>query len=118
MEIYQGKMRFNDTATNPGKNTKRFFGQIDMVDAEGDINTYQIVSFRSQVISQSENLGKNGMSGKTVKVKGEFSQNTYNGNTSWQLKIDELFIEGMESLADDIKQSTEIQMPKDRKSVV
>jgi len=105
-------MRFNDTATNEGKNTKRFFGQIDMVDAEGDINTYQIVSFRSQVISQSENLGKNGMSGKTVKVKGEFSQNTYNGNTSWQLKIDELFIEGMESLADDIKQSTEIQMPK------
>lgn len=112
MEIYQGKIKFNDVATNPGKNTKRFFGQIDMVDAEGDINTYQIVSFRSQVISQSENLGKNGMSGKNVKVKGEFSQNTYNGNTTWQLKIEELFIEGMESLADDIKQSTDIQMPK------
>ena len=47
MEIYQGRIKFNDTATNPGKNTKRFFGQIEMVDAEGDINSYGMVSFRS-----------------------------------------------------------------------
>lgn len=111
-QVYQGKVKFNDTATNPGKNTKRFFGQIDMTDTEGDINSYQMVSFRSQVVSQSENLGKNGMSGKNVKVKGVFEQNTYNGKTNWQLKIDELYIEGMETLAETIKSSTEIVLPK------
>lgn len=111
-QVYQGRVKFNDTATNPGKNTKRFFGQIDMTDTEGDINSYQMVSFRSQVISQSENLGKNGMSGRNVKVKGVFEQNTYNGKTNWQLKIDELYIEGMETLAETIKESTEILLPK------
>ena len=112
LQVYQGKVKFNDTATNPGKGTKRFFGQIEMKDTEGDVNSYQMISFRSQVISQSENLGKNGMSGKNVKVKGVFEQNTYNGNTSWQLKVDELYIEGMETLAETIKESTEIQLPK------
>lgn len=112
MLVYQGRIKFNDTATNPGKGTKRFFGQIEMKDTEGDYNSYQMISFRSQVISQSENLGKNGMSGKNVKVKGIFEQNTYNGNTTWQLKVDELYIEGMETLAETIKESTEIQLPK------
>ena len=112
MEVYSGKVRFNDTSTNPGKGTKRFFGQIEMVDAEGDINSYAMISFRSQVISQSENLGKNGMSGKTVKVKGVFEQNTYNGNTNWQIKIEELYIDGMENLAETIKADATIQLPK------
>ena len=112
MEIYQGRIKFNDTATNPGKNTKRFFGQIEMVDAEGDTNSYGMVSFRSQVISQSENLGKNGMSGKTAKVKGTFELNSYGGREQWQLKIDELYLEGMENLAETIKADTTIQLPK------
>lgn len=112
METYQGKIKFNDTATNPGKNTKRFFGQIEMLDSEGDTNSYAMVSFRSQVISQSENLGKNGMSGKTAKVKGTFELNSYGGKEQWQLKIDELYIEGMENLAETIKSDTTIQLPK------
>ena len=52
------------------------------------------------------------MSGRTVKVKGVFEQNTYNGNTNWQLKIDELYIDGMENLAETIKTDTTIQLPK------
>ena len=110
MEIYNGKIKFNDTATNP-KGSKRFFGLVEMIDAEGDTNSYQMISFRSQVVSQSENLGKNGMMGKEAKIKGVFEINSYNGKDSWQLKVEELYIIGMENLAEDIKNSTDLQLP-------
>ena len=100
MEVYEGIITFNDVAPIQGKTTSRFFGYIKMKDTEGDENSYSMVSFRSQVINQSVKLGKNGMQGMNVKVKGTFEMNNY--NQQWQIKVEELFIKGMEQLGQEL----------------
>jgi len=109
MDVYEGIITFNDVAPIQGKTTSRFFGYVKMKDTEGDENSYSLVSFRSQVINQSVALGKNGMQGKTAKIKGVFEMNSY--NQQWQLKVEELFLVGMENLGAELNHA-ETPIPK------
>ncbi len=98
LEIFKGKMTYN--VVNLAKNSKKLFnGYIVMPDANGNEASYKVVSFRSHVISQSEVLGDKGMTGKNVTVHGTFKENTWNGETKWELMAEKIYIEGMEQLA-------------------
>ena len=98
LEIFKGKMTYN--IVNLTKNGKKLFnGFIVMPDVNGNEASYKVVSFRTHVISQSEVLGDKGMTGKNVTVHGTFKENTWNGETKWELMAEKIYIEGMEALA-------------------
>lgn len=99
LEIFKGKMTYN--VVNLTKTSKKLFnGFIVLLDANQNEVSYKVVSFRSHVITQSEVLGDKGMAGKTVTVHGTFKENTWNGETKWELMAEKIYIEGMEALAE------------------
>ena len=101
IQIYEGTMLWNDTNFYAGGKKKMSTGTITMIDTNHNACDYRYVSFRSQVSIQSDALGKNGMKGIKCKVHGYFEENTYQGNTTMQIMVDKLFLEGHEQLAID-----------------
>lgn len=101
LQIYKGVMTYNKVYLVKNGTKKMFTGFIKMADEHGNENSYKMNSFRSQIIIQSEAIGERGMAGKNVEVHGEFKQNTWQGETNWELMAEKIFIEGYEQLAID-----------------
>lgn len=101
IQVYEGVMLWNDTNFYANGKKKMSTGTITMVDTNGNPTDYRYVSFRSQVHIQSDAIGKNGMKGIKCQVHGYFEENTYKGETTMQIMVDKLFLEGYEQLAAD-----------------
>lgn len=101
LQIYKGVMTYNKVYLVKNGTKKMFTGFIKLADEYGNENSYKVNSFRSHVIIQSEAIGERGMAGKNVEIHGEFKQNTYQGETNWELMAEKIFIEGYEQLAID-----------------
>ena len=108
IEIFKGKMTYNIVNVVKGGTRKVFNGFIIMPDVNGNESTYKVVSFRSHLISQSEVLGDRGMAGKNVTIHGTFKENTWNGETKWELMAEKIYIEGLEALADQAESSAAV----------
>ena len=104
-EIYKGVVTWNTIKLYANGSKKRFEGFIVIKDTNGNETSYKMVSFRSQVIIQGETLGEKGMSGKSCTAHGEFKENTWNGNTTWQFMCDKLILDGMEDLANQAEKA-------------
>ena len=101
LDIFRGVMTFNTIALYKNGTRKRFTGFILIKDEYGNETSYKINSFRSQVIIQSEALGERGMKGMHCTAHGYFKENTWNGETKWELMCDKLYLDGHEQLAAD-----------------
>ena len=101
IQIYNGEMLWNDTNFYSNGKKKMSTGTITMIDTNNNPAEYRYVSFRSQVYIQSDAMGKNGMKGIKCKVHGYFEENTYKGETTMQIMVDKLFLDGYEQLAAD-----------------
>jgi hypothetical protein len=101
LEIYRGIMTYNTIALYSNGTKKRFTGFIIVADEHGNETSYKINSFRSQVIIQSETLGERGMKGMHCTVHGNFKENTWNGETKWELMAEKIILDGQEQLAAD-----------------
>ena len=104
-EIYRGTITWNTIKLYANGSKKRFEGFIVIKDTNSNETSYKMVSFRSQVIIQGETLGEKGMSGKSCVAHGEFKENTWNGETTWQFMCDKLILDGMEELADQAEKA-------------
>jgi len=101
LEVFRGVMTYNTIALYKNGTKKRFTGFIVIKDEYNNETSYKINSFRSQVIIQSEALGERGMKGISCEVHGEFKQNTWNGETKWELMAEKIFLDGYKQLAID-----------------
>ena len=108
-EEFVGEITYNVVNLVSNGTKKIFNAYILLKDLNGTLSSYKVVSFRSQVIYQSEKLGVSGIKGKVVKFKGKFKENVWNGQTTFQLMAEEMFIEGMEHLAEEAKQADTTQ---------
>lgn len=110
IDIFQGTMTYNVVNLVKGGTRKVFNGFISMLDVNGNSASYKVVSFRSHVTLQSEALGERGMAGKKVTIHGTFKENTFNGESKWELMAEKIYIEGFEALAAQAEAS-EVPMP-------
>lgn len=101
LDVFQGTITYNTVTLYANGTKKRFSGFIVMLDANNNEASYKINSFRSQVYIQSEALGERGMAGKKATVHGYFKENTWNGETKWELMAEKIYLEGYEQLAAD-----------------
>lgn len=101
LDVFQGTITYNTVSLYANGTKKRFSGFIVMLDANNNEASYKINSFRSQVCIQSEALGERGMTGKKATVHGYFKENTWNGETKWELMAEKIYLEGHEQLAAD-----------------
>jgi len=99
LEEFVGRVTYNIVNIVSNGTKKMFNGYILLNDVNGKQNSYKVISFRTHVIFQAEKLGTNGIKNKMVKFKGYFKENTYNGQTTFQLMAEEMYIEGLENLA-------------------
>ena len=101
LDVFQGTMTYNTVSLYSNGTKKRFSGFIVIKDTNGNETSYKINSFRSQVSIQSEALGERGMAGMKATAHGYFKENTWNGETKWELMCEKLYLEGYEQLAAD-----------------
>ncbi len=108
---FVGRMTYNIVNLVKNGSKKMFNGFIVLKDVNGIESSYKVISFRTHVIYQSEVLGEKGMTGKIVKVLGTFKENTWNGETTFQLMAEKIYIEGMEQLA-TAAENSEKELPQ------
>lgn len=101
IQIYEGIITYNTVNLVKNGTKKIFNGFFRTTDGSGNQVSYKIISFRSQIIMQSEALGEKGMANKKAKIHGIFKQSTY--NQAWELWAEEMWIEGYEALAEQAK---------------
>ena len=96
---FSGKLIYNKVAPTK-KGGQYATGMVVMLDENGIEAKYNMVSFRSQVIKQFETVGEKGFGGKEADFWGEFKQNNWQGNITWQLHVEKLVVKGFEALAE------------------
>jgi len=109
VQIYKGRITYSKTVIYQG-NKKRFTGYIQIQDEYGNLNSYKMVSFRSQVINQSDTLGENGMKNMNCLAHGTFKLNEWNGQSNYELMVEKIILEGMEHLSEQA-QTQQQSMP-------
>lgn len=75
------------------QNREYSVGYISLPDESGTFQTYKFLVFKSDIVSKIKDFGPENLKGKTAGLIGTFAQNTYNGNTEFQLTVNDIQLE-------------------------
>ncbi len=67
------------------KNKEYATGYIQLPDANGANQSYKFLIFDDTAVAALKAFGPDALKGKSVTMDGEFKENTWNGNTEYQL---------------------------------
>lgn len=67
------------------KNKEYATGYIQLPDANGANQSYKFLIFDDTAVANLKAFGSDALKGKSVTMDGEFKENTWNGNTEYQL---------------------------------
>lgn len=67
------------------KNKEYATGYIQLPDANGANQSYKFLIFDDAAVANLKAFGSDALKGKSVTMDGEFKENTWNGNTEYQL---------------------------------
>jgi hypothetical protein len=75
------------------QNKEYSVGYISLADETGNFQTYKFLVFKSDIVSKIKDYGPENLKGKTIGLIGVFAPNTYNGNTEFQLTVNDIQFE-------------------------
>jgi len=79
------------------KNKDYATGYIQLPDANGANQSYKFLLFDDASVAALKAFDPQNLKGKSISMDGEFKENTWNGNTEYQLMVSSLVLPGAES---------------------
>ena len=85
-------------------------GYIRLPDANGNLSSYKFLVFDENEVNKIKEVGPDSLKGKELRVEAEFKENTWNGNTEYQLFVNKI-ISALGGSAPESTTSQEQQAP-------